>query len=98
MGQVNKQLEGAHNPQDLPETHEVTVKVKIPKAPNVDGRGTEYPCTAVLLYADGTRLVFPIRPPKPSKASGALNAWGGGKTMLEDSTPVIVGINITCLE
>lgn len=99
MGQINEKFEGTHrNPGDLPETHEVTVKIKLPKEPNKDGRGTEFPCTAVLFYADGTKMTIPIRPPKPSKASGALNAWGGGKTMLEDSTPVIIGINITVLE
>jgi hypothetical protein len=98
MGEVNKQFEGASDPSSLPATHEVTVKVRIPKDPNTDGRGTEFPCTAILLYADGTKMVFPIRPPKASKASGALNAWGGGRQFLEDNTPVIIGINITVLE
>lgn len=99
MGEIHDQMRGVHRDGgDLPEIHEITAKIKLPKQPNKDGRGTEFPCTAVLFYADGTKMTFPIRPPKPSKASGALNAWGGGKTMLEDSTPVIIGINITVLE
>lgn len=100
MGSTQKQFEGSEKPldADLPATHEVTVKVRIPSKPNMDGRGTEFPCTAVFLYANGTRIVFPIREPKPSKATGKLNAWGGGRMSLEDNTPVIVGINITVLE
>ena len=102
MGEVNKAFEGSEKPigkdGNIPETHKVTVEISIPKTPNTDGRGTEFPCTAILLYADGTRMVFPIREPKPSKATGKINAWGGGRSFLEDNTPVIIGINITVLE
>jgi hypothetical protein len=83
----------------IPETHEVTVKARIAKAPNLSVDGlTEFPCAAILVYANGTRVVLPIRQPKPSSASGKINAWGGGKMALEDNTQVQVGINLTVME
>lgn len=90
----------------LPETKEVTVKARIPVKPNrvatpeggKDEDQTEFPCAAILVYADGTRIVLPIRQPKPSSASGKINAWGGGKIALEDNTQVQVGINLTVLD
>lgn len=101
MGEVNKAFEGAGSPsQDgsLVETHKVKFEVSIKKAPNTDGRGTEFPTCAVLLFADGSKMTYPIREPKPSKATSKLNAWGGGRSVLKDGTPVIIGINITVLE
>jgi hypothetical protein len=82
-----------------PETQEVTIKARIRKEPNLTADGlTEFPCAAILVYANGTRIVMPIRQPKPSAATGKLNAWGGGKLALEDNTQVQVGINLTVLE
>lgn len=92
----------AAKPENLPETEERTIKVRVPKAKNVcrapGHEGTEFPAVAVLVYADGTRVVLPIREPKPSSASGKINAWGGGKVALEDNTQVQVGINLTILD
>ncbi len=83
----------------VPETTERTIKARIPVAKNLTPDGqTEFPNTAILVYADGTRIVLPIRQPKPSAASGKINAWGGGKIALEDNTQVQVGINLTVLE
>ena len=82
----------------VPETVEKLVKVRVPKAPNLGPNGEEFPCVAVLVYADGTRIVFNIRAPKPSTATGKINAWAGGKAALEDGTQVQVGINLTVLE
>ena len=83
----------------VPETEERSIKVKVPKAPNmaVDGL-TEFPCVAVLIYANGTKITFPIRQPAPSRATGKINAWAGGKMALEDNTQVQVGINLTVIE
>lgn len=88
------------------ETKEVTVKARIPVKKNLtaplpgqkEEDCTEFPCAAILVYADGTRIVLPIRQPKPSSASGKINAWGGGKIALEDNTQVQVGINLTILD
>lgn len=85
-------------PVVLPETEERSVKVRVPKAPNMSDDGTEFPCLAVLVYADGTRITFPIRKPKPSAATHKINAWAGGKMALEDGTQVQVGINLTILD
>ena len=88
-----------------PETVERQIKAQVPKARNLyvaPGQkpedGTEFPACAILVYADGTRIVLPIRQPKPSAASGKVNAWGGGKIALEDNTQVQVGINLTILD
>ena len=81
------------------ETKEREIKARIPVKPNMTPDGlTEFPCTAILVYANGTRVVLPIRQPKPSAASGKINAWGGGKMALEDNTQVQVGINLTVME
>jgi len=83
----------------IPETHEVTIKARINKEPNLTADGlTEFPTAAILVYANGIRIVLPIRQAKPSSASGKLNAWGGGRMALEDGTQVLVGINLTVLE
>lgn len=87
-----------------PETEERSIKVRVPKQPNSiklageQGPATEFPAVAVLVYANGTRIVLPIQKPKPSAASGKINAWGGGKIALEDNTQVQVGINMTVLD
>jgi hypothetical protein len=97
MGDTQKNTEG--NLPGVIDTHEVTLKIRVPNKPNMTADGlTEFPCTAVLVYSNGTRVVLPIRQAKPSKASGKLNAWGGGKMALEDNTQVIVGINLTVME
>lgn len=83
------------------ETTERQAKIVLPKAPNTYGEGdakTEFPVKAYLFYADGTSIKVPLRTPKPSKASGAVNCWGGGKMALEDGTMVQVGINLTVVE
>jgi hypothetical protein len=97
MGEVNKKTEGVT--PGVIDTHEVTLKVRVQNSPNMTQDGlTEFPCTAVLVYSNGTRVVLPIRQPKPSSASGKINAWGGGKIALEDNTQVQVGINLTILD
>ena len=112
MGETHKQFEGATSSADnkplgtgkgkdvqLPETKEREIKARIPTAPNMTADGlTEFPACAILVYANGTRIVLPIRQPKPSAASGKINAWGGGKIALEDNTQVQVGINLTVLD
>jgi hypothetical protein len=81
------------------ETKEREIKARIPVEPNMTADGlTEFPAVAILVYANGTRIVLPIRQPKPSSASGKINAWGGGKIALEDNTQVQVGINLTVLD
>ena len=83
----------------LPETEERTIKVRVPKAPNIAEDGiTEFPAIAVLIYANGTKISFPVRQAKPSRATGKINAWAGGKMALEDNTQVQVGINLTVIE
>lgn len=97
MGDIQKKTEGVQS--GVIDTHEVTLKIRVPNAPNMTQDGLiEFPCTAVLVYSNGTRVVLPIRQPKPSAASGKINAWGGGKMALEDNTQVQVGINLTIME
>lgn len=82
----------------VPETKERDIKVRVPVAENLAPDGTEFPAIAVLIYANGTKISFPIRQPKPSTATGKINAWAGGKMALEDNTQVQVGINLTVIE
>jgi hypothetical protein len=103
MGEVQKTTEGVTKPamkgDNLPPTKKRQIEAFVPETPNKTADGLiEFPCCAILVYANGTRIVLPIRQPKPSAASGKINAWGGGKIALEDNTQVQVGINLTILD
>lgn len=56
-----------------------------------------FPVYMTLHFADGTEARFITKGPKPSKATGRMNAFYGGKHVSDDGDQFQVGCNVTQL-